>query len=46
MSNAGLADCGGGCTMARKSGDPYKQDVPEQGHDYLANRNCEEERGR
>lgn len=41
-----LADCGGGCTMARKSGDPYKQDVPEQGHDYLANRNCEEERGR
>jgi len=39
-----LADCGGGCTIARKSGDPYKDDIPKQGHDYLSNRNDDEGR--
>ena len=38
-----LADCGGSCTMARPTGDPY-QNMPmiEQGHDYLAGKNDDE----
>ena len=31
-----LADCGGGCTMARTTGDPYKTEEPAKGHDYLS----------
>lgn len=34
-----INECGGGCVLARKSGDPYKTDPPELGHDYLAKRN-------
>lgn len=37
-----LQDCGGGCTMARKEGDPYKTDTPVKGHDCLATQNREE----
>ena len=33
-----LAECGGGCTIARKSGDPYKSAVTEKGYDYLIDR--------
>ena len=31
-------DCGGGCVLARKTGDPYKNEIPEIGYDYLAKR--------
>lgn len=31
-----LKECGGGCVLARKSGDPYKQENPEKGYDYLS----------
>lgn len=34
-----LEKCGGGCVLARKTGDPYKSKVIEKGHDYLAKRN-------
>lgn len=30
-----LQDCGGGCTMGRKDGDPYKTKEPSVGHDIL-----------
>lgn len=30
-----LQDCGGGCTMGRKDGDPYKTEVTSVGHDIL-----------
>mgnify|MGYP001852258884 FL=1 len=38
-----LKDCGGGCTMARREGDPYKSDIPVKGHDCLATQNRERE---
>jgi len=31
-----LEECGGGCVLARKSGDPYKENPPEKGYDYLS----------
>lgn len=31
-----LEECGGACVLARKTGDPYKYQEPEKGHDYLA----------
>lgn len=34
-----LTECGGGCVLARTTGDPYKMDNPTKGHDYLAKRN-------
>ena len=34
-----LQECGGGCVLARTTGDPYKKDNPTKGHDYLAKRN-------
>lgn len=30
-----LRDCGGGCTIGRIDGDPYKEDEPIVGHDIL-----------
>ena len=37
-----LDECGGGCVLARKTGDPYKLlEKIEKGHDYLAKRNDE-----
>lgn len=30
-----LKDCGGGCTIGRIEGDPYKTDEPSKGHDIL-----------
>ena len=33
-----LEKCGGGCVLARKTGDPYKKEKLEVGHDYLAKR--------
>lgn len=38
-----LQDCGGGCTMARREGDPYKCETPTKGHDYLATQNIEDD---
>lgn len=34
-----LKECGGGCVLARNTGDPYKMNPPLKGHDYLAKRN-------
>lgn len=34
-----LEQCGGGCVLARITGDPYKNQNIERGHDYLAKRN-------
>lgn len=36
-----LQDCGGGCTMSRKEGDPYKSEETKKGHDYLATQRIE-----
>ena len=33
-----LDDCGGGCALARMTGDPYKREEVEKGHDYLIKR--------
>lgn len=33
-----LEECGGGCVLARKNGDPYKGTIIEKGHDYLSER--------
>lgn len=33
-----LSVCGGGCVLARESGDPYKNGIVEKGFDYLAKR--------
>ena len=33
-----LENCGGGCALARKTGDPYKYAETQRGHDYLINR--------
>lgn len=33
-----LSICGGGCALARPSGDPYKNGKVVEGHDYLAKR--------
>lgn len=33
-----IEECGGGCVLARKTGDPYKKEKIEIGHDYLAKR--------
>ena len=34
-----LKECGGGCVLARTTGDPYKMNNPSKGHDYLSKRN-------
>ena len=33
-----LSICGGGCVLARPSGDPYKNGKVSEGYDYLARR--------
>lgn len=33
-----LKECGGGCALARETGDPYKFEETEKGHDYLIKR--------
>lgn len=33
-----LYECGGACVLARKDGDPYKNKITEEGHDYLVKR--------
>jgi len=33
-----IEECGGACVLAREKGDPYKTEIPEKGHDYLAKR--------
>ena len=37
-----LQDCGGGCTMGRKDGDPYKTEITSVGHDILRAPNHED----